>query len=300
MVGKKAKQQLAKNDARNALKQGNGAEAVAPQQTGKNDKVEASSRELVWENGDLPESYGENRVMLLPVGPFVVHAYWEFHFRQHPSPSAGFERVKQRPQDDPRQTRPVLRFYDVSNIVFNGENAHSFFDVDIDLAVQNQYVHLWSPEKEYLAEIGFRAENDKFFPAARSNIVETPRAWPVPDGDEQYLFVAEETGGAELTTEVREESLRDGQTAAEKQPPKEKIQDALPASDQAALFRLGESTPGLPKKNQPFRKVVVKIRPSIGPENSRPQNIHARHAKEKDHNLTDVCEARFSFGVSSK
>src|SRR5580693_588605 len=73
--------------------------------------------------GDLPSSYGKNRLVLLPVDPFLVYAYWDL--AADPPPTAG--------------ARAILRFHE-STVAVKGSRS---FDVDLDLAAGHWYVNLW-------------------------------------------------------------------------------------------------------------------------------------------------------------
>jgi Domain of unknown function (DUF4912) len=110
--------------------------------------------------GELPSSYGVNRLVLLPVDPYLVHAYWEID----------------SPPDPREHVTPVLRFYEA---VAPGAEGRPF-DVDIDLQQHHSYVPLWSPGKIYQAELGLRADDGSFVPVASSNTVQTPPAEPQP------------------------------------------------------------------------------------------------------------------------
>lgn len=142
-----------------------------------------SPRELTSEPSDLPDSYGETRVVLLAVEPYLVHVYWEVTFLE-------LEKAKHRLGDEYGRSQAILRCYDITNIIFDGTNAHSSFDVHIDLKAKNRYVHLWSPDKSYFVELGLKTEDSQFYPIARSNIAETPRARPASKSDEHYMLVA--------------------------------------------------------------------------------------------------------------
>jgi hypothetical protein len=91
--------------------------------------------------------------------------------------------------DEYARSRAILRCHDVTNIVFDGTNAHGSFDVRVDLSAKGRYVDLWSPEKSYFVEVGFETEGGRFFPIARSNTSETPSAWPAPQTDADYMLV---------------------------------------------------------------------------------------------------------------
>jgi hypothetical protein len=96
---------------------------------------------------------GDTQLVLMAVDPYLVYAYWSV-------PSSAI---------DP-QAQATLRFHDIADL--------SSFDVDVDLQSRNWYVHLWSPEKRYFVDLGFRREDGGFIALARSNVVETPPAWP--------------------------------------------------------------------------------------------------------------------------
>jgi hypothetical protein len=112
------------------------------------------------EPGELPSSYGKNRLVLLPVDPYLMYTYWEL--AANAPPTAG--------------TRPILRFHEYTAAA--GPGISRPFDVDIDLAAGNCYVHLWSPDKSYHADLGLRSEDGGFVSLARSNTVRTPPASP--------------------------------------------------------------------------------------------------------------------------
>jgi hypothetical protein len=132
---------------------------------------------------DLPESYGETRVVLLPIDPYLVHAYWEV------APGKMNE-VKQRVGSDFSRARPSLRFYESLPAHSEpGSPPQAAFDVDIQLEARNWYVHLWSPDKTYHVDLGFRTERGSFVPLATSNEVQTPPAWPARDAEERYMRV---------------------------------------------------------------------------------------------------------------
>ena len=111
------------------------------------------------EPGELPSSYGRSRLVLLPVDPYRLYAYWELS--GDPPPTAG--------------ARAVLRLHESS-----ASGGARPFDVDIDLAAGNSYIHLWSAEKSYTADLGLRQEDGGFVALARSNTITSPASAPVP------------------------------------------------------------------------------------------------------------------------
>jgi len=121
-----------------------------------------------------------SRVRLLPVDPYLIHAYWEIIDKD-------LEAARHQLGSLGAQAKLVLRFYDITYILFNGKNAHSFFDVEIDPVARNWYVQLWSPEKSYCVDLGLKTLGGSFLTIARSNVAHTPPARPSIRKEERYL-----------------------------------------------------------------------------------------------------------------
>jgi hypothetical protein len=130
----------------------------------------------------LPERYGHTEFVLMVVHPLLVYGYWEI------TP----EDTRQAQQilgAEMKGACAVLRMYDVSFIDFNGSNAHHAFDIEVGLEAPGWYIHLWSPEKSYVADVGFRTRKGRFHAIVRSNTIHTPRTSPSPRTDEQWARV---------------------------------------------------------------------------------------------------------------
>jgi hypothetical protein len=211
---------------------------------------------------DLYDEYCESRVVLLPVEPYLIHAYWEVTH-------SDIEKAKQRLGADYRKSQAVLRFYDVTNIIFDGTNAHGFFDVNIDLQSKNWYVDLWSPDKSYFVDLGFKTRDGLFLPLTRSSVAKTPCAWPAPKADEHYMSIAEDADEGLSKIEVPEELFRDDLIKAIKVNAKAEIRKAESLNEKEL------------------------------PELSMPQSIQAQYEKKVDFDLTEMSEKAFILGISS-
>jgi len=130
----------------------------------------------------LNESYGETRLVAVAVDPYLIHVYWEVT-------SEDLKKASDRLDDDYRRCAAVLRFYDVGGSASYRGAANYAFDVNIDLQSRSRYVHLWSPGKPYLVELGFGTEKGSFYPIVRSNVAETPRAAAAPQGQQAETAV---------------------------------------------------------------------------------------------------------------
>lgn len=209
---------------------------------------------------DLYEEYSESQVVLLPVKPYLIYVYWDVA-------SNDIEKAEQRLGDNYGHSKAVLRFYDVTNIIYDGTNANGFFDVDIDLQSKNWYVDLWSPDKSYFVDLGFKTGDGFFFSLARSSVVKTPCAWPAPKVDAHYMLVAEDAENSLSKIKV----------------PEEPVPDDLIKSEKAE-----ERT----KKDKNARPINL------------PQSIHgstqAQSEKGPNFDLTEMSEKGFTFGISSE
>lgn len=117
---------------------------------------------------DLPQRYGRDTLVLQVRDPRWLHSYWEL------GDAAS------------HHDRLILRVYDVSLIIFNGNNAHSFFDVDIAGPLGNWYIQV-APGKSWCAELGFKLTDGAFIKLLRSNTVHTPHEGPSSVTDEEWM-----------------------------------------------------------------------------------------------------------------
>ena len=138
---------------------------------------------LEWGHVPLPGGYKEDRLLLLTIDPYWVHAYWELAARGAPEHPEALTVGR-------GQVRPVLRVYDVTYVDFDGTNAHGFFDIEITPQTRNWYINLWSPRKSLCAELGTIQPDGTFSPWIRSNIVHTPPAWASPHTEERWMRVS--------------------------------------------------------------------------------------------------------------
>jgi hypothetical protein len=86
--------------------------------------------------------------------------------------------------DDFNRSKHVIRIYDVTLINFNGSNANSRFDVEINSTANNWYIHPVKDSVNYCAELGLRQPNGGFFSLAMSNFSDTPRRSPSSNHNE--------------------------------------------------------------------------------------------------------------------
>jgi hypothetical protein len=121
-----------------------------------------------------------NRLIFLVKDPHWTFLWWEL------SP-ASLRQVIEDQRGDPGQL--ILRIYDVTHLLFDGQNAHLVFDVELDRSVDHYYLNIWAADRNYLAEIGLRYPPEIFHPLARSHSIYLPREHPSTTGEESWSTI---------------------------------------------------------------------------------------------------------------
>lgn len=136
----------------------------------------------------LPERYGDMRLIAMARDPLKLYIYWELD-------GGGVERARERIGCDWPSLSWVMRVFDVTGVQFNGANANSFFDVEINPYLGSVYMDVDKADCEYTIVMGLRDSSGRFEPVVASNKIRTPRVepssrtdaeWSVPEG----LFAA--------------------------------------------------------------------------------------------------------------
>ncbi|HEY3357180.1 MAG TPA: DUF4912 domain-containing protein [Polyangia bacterium] len=115
---------------------------------------------------ELPEGYAGNRVVLLPRDPKWLYAYWD---------------ITNEHKDAARRQGGrslALRLYDVTDLVFDGANAHAMWEQDAHELARNWYLHVPAAGRHYCLEVGYRGAHGEWFLLARSNMVGVPADRP--------------------------------------------------------------------------------------------------------------------------
>ncbi len=153
--------------------------AKAPSQT-QASVVPSAVPDAPYESGPLPTRYNEDRVTLFVRDPHWCFAWWEL------------TSVSRARLAVPPDRAPVLRFYDVTRLVWDGRNHHEARDIVVHTDVGDWYVELGRPGASFIAELGLRDDGGRFVAVARSNRVDMPRAGPSPDVDPAWPPIADD------------------------------------------------------------------------------------------------------------
>lgn len=242
---------------------------------------------MLEEPGNLPEAYGETRLVLLPIHPYLIHAYWELT-------PGDLERVKRRVGEGQGTAKPVLRIYDITYLEYDGTNAHSYFDVEIDLGTRNWYVPLWSPGKSYITELGFKRADGEYLAVTRSNVAHTPRAWPSMRVEAKYMSIGDECRDVETVPDT----TPTGDTQANGEDiwvnPQGKGGEPEITAGLGKQLDLSENPPCIDASKPPAEKPDLRYGPWKGEE------FPSKTDEPRGFDFTELCEQKFTTGFSSR
>lgn len=166
----------------------------------------------------LPYRYNDNRIVLLPRDPWWIHSYWDI------SSDKVDDVISKIPVHEKEGLTWILRVYDASGIGnFNGDNANSYFDIEINFEANNWYINVANPGREWCVEIGLRTRRGAFYMCARSNIIRTPyfgisdvvdEEWALPDEEYFKLLGIYDLGKSSLERRKKLEQILQGQISS--------------------------------------------------------------------------------------
>ena len=111
----------------------------------------------------------ETQVVLLPVDPYLAHAYWEIA-------GTDLEHLRSHGEIGSKQQLSV-RIYDAS--IPDDKHTGPVIELHLPLHQSKCYIPLSQPDRSYVAKIGMIGRERQFISLAESNVIRMPRAWPV-------------------------------------------------------------------------------------------------------------------------
>jgi len=148
---------------------------------------------------DLPEGYGESRVVLMPRDPQWAYAYWDI-------PNDHKEDLRRQGGQ-----QLALRIYDVTDISLEYQSPHSIQEYPCDELAREWYLPMPVSDRDYVVDIGYRCADGRWLVLARSAPVRVPPVYPSDWIEDQFITVN------------WEEELR-GKTVYKLVPPSQKIE----------------------------------------------------------------------------
>ena len=140
-------------------------------------------REISWELGaKYPIPLSGDYITLLMIHPRLGHVHWQIR-------EESVKALKATHGERFNGAHMVLRVYDVTDILFDGLNAHMFFDLEVKELSGKYYFAIDRLGRSYLAEIGFRFGDGSFHFLTRSNTAYFDRDRPSGDYQIGGFFV---------------------------------------------------------------------------------------------------------------
>jgi len=136
---------------------------------------------------DIPWGYGYDRITAMAVDPMRLYAYWEVTDAAIASARAGLGAAGDRAWLN-------VRVYDITGRLFDGTNAHSYFDHRLERHERQWFFGIDKPTSTACVEIGLRSEEGYFVKIIRSGRVDFPRNEPSGDGTVEWLSVRSASG----------------------------------------------------------------------------------------------------------
>ncbi len=168
---------------------------------------------------DLPQGYGESRIVLLPRDPQWAYAYWDI-------PNEHKAELRQQGGQ-----QLALRIYDVSDVDLDLQRPHSIQEYPADELAREWYIPIPVSDRDYVVDIGYRTADGRWLVLARSARVHIPPVYPSDWIEDAFVTVN------------FEEDLR-GKTVYELVPPGKKVVAAVEDNSNAIyeeIFGLAES-----------------------------------------------------------
>jgi uncharacterized protein len=127
--------------------------------------------------GDVPEGYGESRIVLMPRDPQWAYAYWDIP-NEH--------RAQLRSQGGQQL---ALRIYDATDLDVNSQIPHSVQEYPCDELAREWYLAIPVSDRDYIVEIGYRTFDGRWLMLSRSAAVRIPPAYPSDWMDDHFVTV---------------------------------------------------------------------------------------------------------------
>jgi ABC-type phosphate transport system substrate-binding protein len=127
---------------------------------------------------ELPQGYGQSRIVLMPRDPQWAYAYWDV-------PNEHKQELRQQGGE-----HLALRLYDATDIDLNYQRPHSLQQYECDELARDWYVPIPLSDRDYVIEIGYLSGDGNWLMLARSFPVRIPPTYPSDWFEEQFITVS--------------------------------------------------------------------------------------------------------------
>ena len=146
-------------------------------EVGQEDDLRESLASVDEDLGELPEGYGESRIVLMPRDPQWAYAYWDV-------PNGHKEELRRQGGQ-----QLALRIYDVTDVDLNNQAPHSVQEYLCDEMAREWYLPIPVSDRDYVADIGYRCADGRWLMLARSATVSIPPVYPSDWIEDAFITV---------------------------------------------------------------------------------------------------------------
>ncbi|MGB7274601.1 MAG: DUF4912 domain-containing protein [Geitlerinemataceae cyanobacterium] len=141
---------------------------------------------------DLPDGYGESRIVLVPSNPQWAYAYWDI---------SNEDKEELRRQGG---SQLALRFYDVTDLNIAIQVPHSLQQYACDEMARDWYLPVPAGDRDYIVEIGYVANDGRWLSLVRSQPIHVPPFYPCDWQNDRFATVPwnEELSGGKTMTDL--------------------------------------------------------------------------------------------------
>jgi hypothetical protein len=149
--------------------------------------TESVPRRSFLHSRQIPWGYGRDRLTAIAVDPDRLFVYWEVR-------DESLDAARERLGPAGARAALVLRVFDTSGRIFDGENAHSYFDQDVHRNDRQWFCQVGKPSSTAHVELGLRTPDGRFLKLMRSGRVDFPRKEPAARRPPEWMRVIASTG----------------------------------------------------------------------------------------------------------
>ncbi|MDR2067314.1 MAG: DUF4912 domain-containing protein [Endomicrobium sp.] len=131
-------------------------------------KLNKVKKEDPYYNCELPRTYNDTKIVILPRDPIWIYTYWEISTHTR-------EEFPNKYGESFNTLCLVLRVYDISYVNFNGFNANKYFDIKVRPDALSWYINLGEYNCSWCVDLGYFLRDGRFITIARSNTLTSPR-----------------------------------------------------------------------------------------------------------------------------
>jgi hypothetical protein len=138
----------------------------------------------------IPWSYGYDRVTGMAVDPDRLFVYWEVT-------DDSIARAREALGPGGKDAWLSLRIYDTTDRIFDGTNAHSYFDHRVERTDRHWFFQVGKPSSSAFVDIGLKSSEGYFVKIMRSGRIDFSRKEPATWGEAEWLSVRSMMGPIE-------------------------------------------------------------------------------------------------------